>query len=255
MRRFATMCSSKWMGRRTTIVVACGALLSCNVILGMGDLDLAKDATDAGGFDWDFDVQAPPQDAGGSTPDVDSGTGVDSGKDAANATRRRVFVTSTRYPPNFGDVGAGSAICQSAATKAGLDGTWTAWLSSNGKKAIDALNFDGRYELLDGTLIVAGKAKLLGGSLAASINVMENGQKATESMEVWTGTRADGGVSDTCSNWTDATGGDLVTGVKLGTMGSANQSDGRWTDNGGQPLVSSTGWRCNQTGRLYCFEK
>lgn len=249
MRRFATMCSSKWMGRRTTIVVACGALLSCNMILGMGDLDLARDTTDAGGFDWDFDVQAPTQDADVGTPDIDSGIGVDSGKDAASATRRRVFVTSNSgYPPNFGSVDLGNAICQAAAGKGGLDGTWVAWLSGNGKKAIDALTFDGRYELLDGTLIAANKAALLGGSIAAPIDVMENKQKiGSSSTDVWTGTHADGSTGDTCSDWSNN------STAKFGTLGSANRVDAHWTDKGGAPFVN--GWPCSQFGRLYCFEK
>lgn len=248
LQRFVTVCSSNGMVRRTTLAVVCGALLSCHMILGMDDLDVASAPTDAGGFDWDFDAGNPEPDAGDDARPTDAGSRTDADVDGA-ATRKRVFVTSDLFSADFGDEGASNAKCQAAAEKAQLGGEWVAWLSRDGKRAIEALTFDGRYELLDGGAIATDKAALIGGTLLAPIDMMEDGKKASGDNGVWTGTLGDGNLGDSCSNWTDK------SLLKLGTMGSVEKADKGWTARDGQPLVSTKSWQCSQTGRLYCFEK
>lgn len=233
------------------LAVACGALLSCHMILGMDDLDVVSAPADAGGFDWDFDAGSSEQDAGGDALADDAGGESEAGSDTDGAapTHKRVFVTSGLFSPDFGDFDASNTRCQAAADKVGLGGSWVAWLSRDGKRAIDALTFDGRYELLNQVPIAENKAALIGGTLAAPIDVMENGEKAPADNGVWTGTLGNGNLGDSCSNWTDK------SILKLGTMGSVEKTDEGWTARDGQPLVSAKSWQCSQTGRLYCFER
>jgi hypothetical protein len=92
-------------------------------------------------------------------------------------------------------------------------------------------------------------AWLVTGVLSNPINVTEKGNRlsATDITNVWTGTRGDGQIGATCSDWTT----DVST--VFGTMGSLHLADGKWTDNGG-PGLGFTDWGCQSAARLYCFE-
>jgi hypothetical protein len=204
------------------------------------------------------DSEPPPEDEGrwdpaptgkrdaGETPADEAGT---DGEAGAVATRKRVFVTSEAFSPNFGSVEAAHAKCKAAAAKANLGGDWVAWLSGGTTRAADLLTFDGRYELTNGTVVAQRKTVLLEGPLAAPIDVMEDGKKVPKDVGVWTGTHKAGQPGENCANWTDKT----VSSV--GTAGSVEQTDARWTDMGGEPLADPRGWHCSWTGRLYCFER
>lgn len=257
MRRASAVCLIEEMVRRTMLAVACGALLSCHMILGMDDLDVdsaPSNGDDGDGFDWDFDDSgsSDPDDAWTGTrdasPPTDSGADPLGDADTGDAAplQKRVFVTSGVFAGNLGNVEARNERCQSAATTAGLDGTWIAWLSGKGGNAFNALTFDGPYVLLNGTPIVATKAELLK-KLEVPIDVTEEGKKIGGA-NVWTGTRANGTVGDTCDDWSEK------SALKYGTMGNLEATDGKWTDRGSPPL-SPLPWSCSTEGHLYCFEQ
>jgi hypothetical protein len=78
----------------------------------------------------------------------------------------RVFVTSETFGADLGGVTGADAKCQAAAdavVAAELDGrtwTWTAWISDSTGDAIDRIP-DGRYRLLDNTLVALDKDDLV----------------------------------------------------------------------------------------------
>ena len=88
-----------------------------------------------------------------------------------------------------------------------------AWLSTmdepglGGSPGVDAIDRipDGRYELLDGTVIADDKADLTDGFLKAPIGLNEFG--SPWEANVWTGTQPDGtDAGENCSNWTENSG-------------------------------------------------
>lgn len=163
----------------------------------------------------------------------------------------KVFITSLSYDGNFAGApvsfdpaieGADDA-CNTAATNAGLTGTWTAWLSDNNTDAIDRI-FDGgvKYQLINGTVIANNRTDLTDGTLTAGINIDESGNEVLPAFPVWTATAIDGtnpGVG-TCDNWT------TNVSTQIGRIGIANKTDATWTDEGG-------GNTCDSFNRLYCF--
>jgi hypothetical protein len=245
--------------RHGCALVGLSSLLgACGSLVGIQDLGVDSSSTAPAP-----DAQAPAPEAG-ATPNAPAApppkinVPSDGGPlvDAATANKR-VFLTSTVMTgklDNHPGVDGADALCTSIAKAALLgNGLWVAWLSGNGKNAIDRLDstYEGPYVTvgLPPRQIVANKAQLASGHLDGPIDVMEDKQTASSNQPwVWTGTVANGAASATCNDWTDE-------GFAVGTIGSFDQSTGgRWTDNGGpQPLVPN--WCCNTLARLYCFEK
>jgi hypothetical protein len=180
--------------------------------------------------------------------------------DVADASRtwRRVFLTSMGLASSGmmnGTVGADNR-CALAALNASLGGgPWVAWLSGDGRNAIDQIpDVAGReYRLVDGITVVAKtRSQLVSGGLEHAIDRMENGQLASSNQPiVWTGTLSSGLASvHNCTNWTTATGNPGIQGL----AGSFDKLSRHWTENDG-PGFGLQGFTCNSTARLYCFEK
>lgn len=163
----------------------------------------------------------------------------------------KVFVTSLSYDGNFAGApvtftpaidGADDA-CTTAATNAGLTGTWTAWLSDNDADAADRIFTGGApYETTNGTVIAANFTDLTDGMLDVTINIDEFGNAVRNDHTTWTATALDGrnpGVGS-CQGWTT----NDVT--QRGRVGYADHTDASWTDAGG-------GNPCDVFNRLYCF--
>ncbi|MCA9657841.1 MAG: hypothetical protein KC486_05815, partial [Myxococcales bacterium] len=159
--------------------------------------------------------------------------------------RRNVFITSVEYKGDFGGLGDADANCQSLADKAGLSGTYMAWLSdtNSGPSARFGIDpsFAGVFQLVDGTVLANGWGDLVDGDLATTISQNESGN-AVSSSSVWTNTDASGAPKGnvTCSSWTSA------SGLVKGRIGLSEQSDSFWTD------FDDT--QCSGTARLYCFQ-
>jgi hypothetical protein len=154
----------------------------------------------------------------------------------------QVFLTLSMYRGGtLGGLAGADASCQDDAEDAGLTGTWTAWLSDDTNDARDRIP-DGRYELLDQTVIAEDKDDLTDGLLNAPININEYGDPGVG--QVWTGTKPNGtAAEDNCDNWTN----------------QSADADFGTTDNPGPGWTSfvSTGSAPTDCGagdfKLYCF--
>jgi hypothetical protein len=167
------------------------------------------------------------------------------------------FVTAATFTGSAlqGLAGADTA-CQSAASAAGLPGTYMAWLSANGStpttRFTNKSNAGPYVRVLApvngggpgvGPLVADSFAEMLacaGGICQASpISDTERGQSAP-GIPVWTGTKADGsGASDTCLGWT--------SNAVFGLVGNQRQADQKWTDDGTNA--------CNEARPIYCFQQ
>jgi len=153
----------------------------------------------------------------------------------------QVFTTKENFPPDFGGLADGDAICKERAETAGLSGTWTAWLSDSTGNAVDRIP-DGEYRLLDGTVIADDKADLTFGLLKTPINVNERGEPQGDF--AWTGTSPDGTDTGTnCSDWTND--------LEEADFGVSSYTGRDWTSN---VAVGFAPTSCNQGDlKLYCF--
>lgn len=90
-----------------------------------------------------------------------------------------IFLTSAYYTGNLGGLAGADEKCQTAATSAGLPGTYKAWLSNSSTSAADRWTHSNlAYVRTDGEIIAADWANLVDGSmaLATTINANEYGQ-------------------------------------------------------------------------------
>ncbi|MBX3261875.1 MAG: hypothetical protein KIS78_14280 [Labilithrix sp.] len=222
----------------STLVAACAP------ILGVSELEV--DERDASGPPVETAPTAstseatppppPPEDAG-DPPDAPSSN-----------VEKRVFVTSGAFNGVMGGVSGVDARCVAAADRATLGGDWIAWISADGKNAIDRVIHDGPYVRLDGARVVRNKAQLVTGVLTSPIDRTETGERVTENHLVWTGTLVSGIFSTDCDNWSSN------NAVTYGAMGTLSRTDRAWTDNGG-PGPGFRNWGCQTLARLYCFER
>lgn len=169
------------------------------------------------------------------------------------AGRKRVFVTSSRYPGDLktaggaaDGLGGGDKLCQVAADAATLGGSWKAWLSAStpggaATNAVDRIAEVGPWYSLQGFVLFNNKANLMTAPLDP-IRVDENHRLVLENREVWTGTNQGGRSSGLdCGQWT------VEVSPQSGTVGDAGAGDGKWTD--------SPASFCNLARRLYCLEQ
>jgi hypothetical protein len=172
---------------------------------------------------------------------------------------KRVFVTSKKYTGDLKAAGlvatnggpistgleGGDALCQTAATDAGLGGTWKAWLSDSTTDATNRIVDVGPWYLVGGPLLFANKF-VFTAPPAAPINRDEHGTYIPAGALVWTGTLADGTkATQVCAGWTSAsigTPGEL--GCPYGTSMTNNNS---WGACGGSG--------CDSMYPIYCFEQ
>lgn len=155
---------------------------------------------------------------------------------------RRVFLTSTRYPANFGSAAGASAECQAVADGQGLGGAWLAWIADGVTSPASSFPQNvGPYVLLNDTVVAADFADLSDANLALPIDRDESGA-LTIQREVWTGTDSTGNpTGEDCNNWKSA------AAAQLGTQGVSDQTSSSWTDIYFQ--------FCDRVASLYCFEQ
>ena len=150
-----------------------------------------------------------------------------------------VFVTGRRYEGNLRGLAGADRKCQRRAERAGLGGTWTAWLSDSTVDAIGRIP-DGQYQLIDGTQVADDKADLTDGFLNNAINLDEFGNQRTGF--AWTGTQENGtGTGNNCNGWTDN------SSESGGDRGVTDVINGEWTQTVADPA------QCSERYRLYCF--
>ncbi len=175
--------------------------------------------------------------------------GTTAGGDGGGQAGKRVFITSTAYPGNFGgstvaadSLAAADMICQLAAQGALLGGKWKAWLSATGVNAIDRIADVGPWYALDGTKIFNNRDNLTT-SPVNRLTVDEKGKPSNSlPITVWTGTKTGGQQgSVNCINWGSS------SSTSSGVIGYAD-SPPNWTDSGGAAA-------CSNTEHLICFEQ
>lgn len=165
---------------------------------------------------------------------------------------RRVFVTSEVFTADLGDLPGADEKCQTAATLAGLPGTYLAWLSSpSGSPAGRFVRSKVPYQQVNGVVVADNWDDLVDGMLIAGIVVSEVNGSAGKGVHncpsngsaiVWTNTKETGAevVGDWhCGEW----GGTSGAGV-AGRPGSINSS---WSQD-----CSAD---CQSQAALYCFEQ
>jgi len=174
---------------------------------------------------------------------------------------RKVFVTSGAFTGNLGGLDGADARCQSAADKAGLGGSYLAWLSTTsgpivGQPASGPLHRFVRHHVPyvrpDGVRVADHFGDLVDGTLDNPINVDEFGATVFSDTGAWSSTVANGApvgignpAQNTCNNWT--TDDVLATASFTASIGAVDFS---WS----APGISS-GVQCVQRYRLICVEQ
>ena len=162
-----------------------------------------------------------------------------------------VFVTSeTKSVSAIGGPEGGDAWCNQLATKVGLPGAYTAWISSTTEHAHDRVAASGArgWYRIDGQPFADSLDDLVGaGKMFYPPLFAETGVDLSEvTTGVGTGTIADGGDAGgfDCSGFTTSSSGTLATG-------DLEAGEGLWTDfrtAGNPPQIS-----CGTPTRIYCF--
>jgi hypothetical protein len=161
-----------------------------------------------------------------------------------------VFISSSVSLGNLGGLTGADNTCQTLANTAGLSGTYKAWLSDDtGSPSTRFVQATVPYQLPNGTPIADNWDDLKDGTLAAPINIMENGNPIPNAGSVWTNTNTDGTVQDfrDCNDWMSG------TSAHSGNFGLANRTNSEWTvfsrQSCGPPPAGVSG------NRLYCFQQ
>lgn len=172
---------------------------------------------------------------------------------------KRVFVTHSLFSgAQIGGLPGADAKCQSAASVAGLSGTYRAWLSDQtGSPSTRFTRSAVPYVRVDGVVVASSFADLVDGTLAAPIFKTETDQvgvspvgcSSGETNRVFTNTRQDGTLADpnlSCSNWTSDSGNSL--------WGLLTDSGSAWTEACNAISATITD-QCGVAVPLYCFEQ
>jgi hypothetical protein len=164
---------------------------------------------------------------------------------------KKVFVTKASYTGNLGGTAGADAKCQTAASNAGLSGTYMAWISAKTAASAPAMRFTTKatvpYRLVDGTRIADDWTDLTDGSLLTGIILDEDGD-VVSSEDVATNTTTAGAMKSSvadysCNGWTYGNG-DLYD-WHHGTIGAIGSD---WSD-------MSTNSFCDWGSRLICVEQ
>ncbi len=206
--------------------------------------DAAMDAATEAGVDAAADAAMDAAaDAMDAAPDaLDAGPVCPVGAICDDPDMNYAFVTSTtRMMGDIGGLAGADVICNSAATAAGLPGTYVAWLSTSTVDAIDRLGTASGWLRTDYRPLAQNVADLLASDLRYPLNIDENGVRVSDAGIVPTATEANGTLSgtETCADWTDSTASRRPIG---GSM-----------DSGGERWTRGFLMNCDMVVRIYCF--
>lgn len=152
-----------------------------------------------------------------------------------------VFVTSSTFDGNLGGVAGADMKCATAATQAGLPGTYKAWLATSGAGAATRLSGARGWVRVDGKPVAdtVSPPGLQSGKIFYPISLDEAGSTIPSATPfAFTGSNPDGSAVNgfTCGDWVNAAGS--------ASLGAGFAGPYRWTSD---RLDSCA------TGRLYCF--
>lgn len=172
-----------------------------------------------------------------------------------------VFVTASNFTgQQVGGLSGADDRCQEAATAAGVDGVFKAWISAGSQSpetrfTTGTIAGVGPWRLLpnvvDGSDLPPVVATNFADLLTCNPNCLQHAIDRTEiggivTKSVWTATFSDGDVStSTCVDWTSNVSTDF------GLVGDTTKIDPGWTGS----KASSFEFGCNIVKSLYCFEQ
>lgn len=167
--------------------------------------------------------------------------------DGAAECERTVFVTSVRYPADFGGVAGAEAHCNDLARTSShplvRGRRFAAWVCATTVESWPSARLvkgTRRYVRPDGQRVADDWATLASPSHRGPIDLDETGTVVATG-DVWTGCVEDGtATSASCGGWTTPRNG-------LGTIGSATSASASWSNT--QDVL------CTQLARLYCIEQ
>jgi hypothetical protein len=174
----------------------------------------------------------------------------DDGGTVGTELAKRVFVTSVALSADqIGGLEGADGKCQALAERAGVSGTYRAWLSDANRSPATSMSRSGPYVLVDGRPVASDWSALISGSLDNPIDVTETGASIGIGVhvcvghEVWTNTLADGTTRDEqdCQGWSSAQGVSFV--------GYAKEAGVSWTES---PCINVS---CASPLPLYCVEQ
>jgi len=166
---------------------------------------------------------------------------------------KRIFISTaaTDSKGSFTSVGGATGIdanvCAANALSAGLTGTYKAWIgdpaTGDGTAASRMTHpTNAYYQLPSGTLVAAGWAGLISGTLLNGISEGPTGAAVSPAVNVWTGTSTTGtNLTPDCTSWTKSGAG------TSGVVGLTGATGATWTDD--------TTATCNTNLRFYCVEQ
>lgn len=200
---------------------------------------------DVGEADVDCGASCPNKCANSQTcgaPADCSSSYCSANKCTATAPTGLVFVTSNVYPANFGGLAGADAACQTAATGAGMTGTFKAFLSDATQAPAMRMTRRGQYRLPNGVIVALSPEEFFGFAHRVGIDVDETATQLASSALVWTGTNGPGTVTGNwCNGWTKQFG-------DLPPLGITDATNSSWAG-------SSTESYCDGQYRLYCVEQ
>ena len=171
-----------------------------------------------------------------SGPDSGSGGDANNGDSGTGGPPNVMFVTSSTYDlTNLGGLPGANMKCMTAATNAGLTGTYVAWLSSPTSNAIDTLNGSRGWVRTDGAPFADRVTDIMDGTILYPPVIDESGHPLSADTAVATGTSANG---------TEATNCFISPSITTGIAGGGTSE---WTQGAG---IQS----CMTALHLYCFQ-
>ncbi len=162
---------------------------------------------------------------------------------------KRVFITGAKFTGALGGLSGADTKCATAASTAGLNGIFKAWLSSTTVNAIDRITDVAPWVDLQGATIFATKAALRSGPSTGLW--YDEGGNFLSSDRIWTATGF-GGTYDAvvlptvpsappCAEWTSAA---MSEGARIGQVGRSGTA---WS--------SYSATSCDQLAHLICLEQ
>lgn len=156
-----------------------------------------------------------------------------------SAPRKHVFVTRATTNGNLGGTAGADAFCQGAADRAGLVGTYRAWLSTGTTNAIDRLSGEGPWETPGGDVAFDARPDMAGPPFVDLTD--EHGVPLAAKSVAWTGTDDLGHAAGSdCSRWTAS------AASSAGSVGDGLADSVHWGGGAGARA-------CNAPASLVCF--
>jgi List-Bact-rpt repeat protein len=155
-----------------------------------------------------------------------------------------VFVSSTTHDGNLGGLSGADAMCNQAASKASLPGTYVAWLATSTTNALSRLGSARGWIRPDGLPFADTTNALKNGQILYPPQISELGQAVGN--EVYTGANADGSLV-TGTGQPNFNCNDFTSNTAAQTAACGGSIGGSWTWTAGQ------GVSCNLKTPIYCF--